>query len=234
MPMILKQRNRHARERMDDPDCDRQLLFNTYRQFSTINSLLSRWKTIYNREIVTACEDPLITYRLLDIGFGGGDLPLKISRWAQEDQIKLEITAIDSDQRAFEYIQQKPRKLPPNIHFRAASSGELVQAGEQFDFVISNHLLHHLSNSELQRILEEAVSLSSKKVLFNDIERSDLGYLLFNLLSRPLFRGSFITEDGLTSIRRSYTFSELKAQIPNSWKVKRIFPFRLLLSYEHK
>lgn len=234
MPILLKQRDRQASERMDDPDCNRQQLFNTYRQFSTINSLLSRWKRIYQSEIAPTCLDPSKTYRLLDIGFGGGDLPLKISRWARRDQINLQITAIDSDPRAFEYVQQSLDQIPEQLQFRAASSGELVEAGEHFDFVISNHLLHHLSGSEFQKILREAVKLSSKKVLFNDIERSDLGYLLFNLLSRPIFRSSFITEDGLISIRRSYTLAELSATIPEAWKVTRIFPFRLLLSYEHE
>lgn len=217
---------------MDDPNCDREELFNTYRQFSTINSLISRWKKIYSQEIRPACADASRTYRLLDIGFGGGDLPIKISNWARRDHINLEITAIDSDSRAFEFVEQL--EVPEKVTFKAISLSELQKEGISFDFVISNHLLHHLRVDELQKILEEAAGLSRKKVLFNDIERSDLGYLFFNLFSRPLFLSSFITDDGLTSIRRSYTAQELETIVPAGWSVSKIFPYRLLLSYEHE
>lgn len=232
MPIFLQQRDTEAREHMDDPNCDREELFNTYRQFSTINSLISRWEKIYNQEIRPACADASRTYRLLDIGFGGGDLPIKISNWARRDHINLEITAIDSDSRAFEFVQHL--EVPEKVTFKAISLSELLKGDSSFDFVISNHLLHHLRIDDLQKILDDASSLSRKKVLFNDIERSDVGYLLFNLFSRPLFRSSFITEDGLTSIRRSYTAQELEAIVPSSWTVSKIFPYRLLLSYEHE
>jgi len=231
MPIFLQQRDTDAREHMDDPNCDRDELFNTYRQFSTINSLISRWEKIYNQEIRPACEDASRTYRLLDIGFGGGDLPIKISNWARRDGINLQITAIDSDTRAFEFVQQL--EVPGNVTFKSISLSELLKEDSSFDFVISNHLLHHLQTDDLQEILNDAVGISRKKVLFNDIERSDLGYLLFNLLSRPIFRSSFITDDGLTSIKRSYTARELDAAVPKNWTVTRIFPYRLLLSYEH-
>lgn len=232
MPLFLQQRDTEAKEHMDDPNCDRQALFNTYRQFSVINSLISRWHKIYAEEILPLCCDSAHTYRLLDIGFGGGDLPIKISRWSKKDRINLEITAIESDKRAYEFVQKLD--VPENVTFRAISSTELLREGARFDFVISNHLLHHLSEEGFQKMLEETTQLSTRRVLFNDIKRSDIGYLLFNVFSRPLFRSSFITDDGLTSIKRSYTVRELQKMIPASWSVTRIFPYRLLLSYEHE
>jgi 2-polyprenyl-3-methyl-5-hydroxy-6-metoxy-1,4-benzoquinol methylase len=232
MPLFLKRRDKNSKERMDDPDCDKQELFNTYDQFSVINSLISRWQFIYKNFIKNACSDPTKTYTLLDIGFGGGDLPIKISKWAKNDRLKLDVTAIETDSRATEYVQGI--ETPPEITFRQISSTDLIKEGQTFDFVISNHLLHHLSDDELLRMLQEARKLSNRRVLFNDIERSDLGYLVFNLLSRPIFRSSFITEDGLTSIKRSFTAEELEEKVPADWIVKRIFPYRLLLSYDHE
>ena len=231
MPFFLKHREKDAKERMDDPNCDKQELFNTYEQFSVINALISRWRSIYINEIRAACIDPGMTYTLLDIGFGGGDLPLKLSGWAKNDGINLDITAIETDKRACEYVDKLD--TPHEISFRQVSSTSLKEEGKTYDFVISNHLVHHLSEEELLQLLDESRALSKRKVLFNDIERSDTGYLLFNLLSRPVFQSSFITEDGLTSIRRSYTAEELRNNIPRGWQVTRIFPYRLLLSYEH-
>ena len=44
-----------------------------------------------------------------------------------------------------------------------------------------------------------------------------------------MFTGSYIREDGLTSIRRSYTAAELAAAAPAGWTVARHAPFRNLL-----
>lgn len=232
MPLFLKERDTTSKEQMDDPNCDRRELFHTYEQFSVINSLISRWNHIYQQRIRPACTNQAKTYTLLDIGFGGGDLPIKIYRWAKKDGIRLHITAIETDRRAYEFVQHL--QVPPAITFRNVSSTDLLKEGKKFDFVVSNHLLHHLTEGELLHLLDESKKLSAGQVLFNDIERSDPGYLLFNVLSRLIFRSSFITQDGLTSIRRSYTARELRNTVPEGWKVHRIVPYRLLLSYEQE
>ena len=231
MPLFLKYRNTSTLEQMDDPDCDREELMNTYRQFRVVNSLISRWKTIYRRHIRPFCRTNNNRCSILDIGFGGGDIPVKLAKWCSSDGITPQITAIDTDPRAWEFVQQQD--TPPTVNYRQISSTEMVKQQKLFDFVISNHLLHHLQEDHFYSMLEEAKKLSKQMVLFNDIHRSDLGYLLFNLLARPIFRSSFITEDGLTSIKRSYTQQELQQKVPEGWTVETLFPYRLLLNYRH-
>ncbi|WP_372636164.1 class I SAM-dependent methyltransferase [Fodinibius sp.] len=231
MPVFLSSRNTTETERMEDPDCDRAELENTYEQFKTINTLVSQWRTLYRNELRPHLRVSAQN-RILDIGFGGGDIPMKLAGWAARDGINLHITAVDSDERAFNFVQQM--EVPDNLEFLNCSSSELLHSGRQYDFVLSNHLLHHLSQKELRSTLSEARRLSRKGVIFNDIRRSDLGYLLFNMLARPVFRSSFITQDGLTSIRRSYTPSELAQAVPPGWQVRKLFPFRLLLTYRHE
>ncbi|MTI86605.1 MAG: methyltransferase domain-containing protein [Balneolaceae bacterium] len=229
MPIFLKYRQPHLTEYMDQENCDPELLENTYRQFNTVNMLLSQWKRIYKYYLKPRMQIGK-RYTLLDIGFGGGDIPIKIAQWAKKDGFDLLITAIEQDPRAIEFVRRK--KAPSNIRYRLISSSDLLEEGTRFDFVISNHLLHHLSNKEKNRLLRESKSLANRLVLFNDIERSDLGYLLFNIFSRLIFRRSYITADGLTSIKRSYTLNELIEQTPYNWKVKRMFPFRILLIHD--
>ncbi len=231
MPLFLSQRDTESRERMDDPNCDREELFNTYRQFSVINALISRWRTIYKRYIHSYALANDYSCSILDIGFGGGDIPIKLAGWCSSDGIRADITAIETDERAFEYVQKLEQR--ETVSFQLTSSTNLLREGKSFDFVISNHLLHHLNGDTFYTTLKEAKLLSTHQVLFNDIERSDPGYLLFNLMSRPIFRSSFITSDGLTSIKRSYTRHELSETAPEDWQVKRLFPFRLLLTYHH-
>lgn len=227
MPLILSHRAAGLQEYMDRSDCDFTKLENTYRYFGYINTLLSRWKQIY-KEMIRPFALQNRTATVLDIGFGGGDIPLKLAYWSAKDKIDLKITAIDPDERAFNFA--KKQVAPENVTFLNCAVGELT--GKQFDFVISNHLVHHLDPKELTEILEQSKRLSKQAVIFNDIRRSDLGYLFFHG-TWPLFRDSFITPDGLTSIKRSYTYKELKGTIPDDWRVRKLFPFRLLLMYEH-
>ena len=230
MPLFLSSRDTQSEERMDDPRCDSEKLTNTYRQFGTINLLLSRWNFLYRTEMKPHFLEEKRSYSLLDIGFGGGDISLNIAKWTDRDNIDLKITAIETDARAVEFAQSL--NAPGNVHFEECSSTELLQRGLKFDFVISNHLLHHLEMQQLQQFLEEAQKLCKGRVLFNDLERSDCAFLFFNLLARPLFRNSFIVQDGLTSLKRSYTFRELKDAVPEGWHLQKLFPFRLLLSFE--
>lgn len=215
---------------MDDPDCDSQALEYTYRQFDMINALISGWRKIYRKNLRPYLQTRTKS-RILDIGFGGGDIPITLSEWAKEDRLDLSITAIDPDKRALEYV--KKVQTSGNIEFLQCNSSELLSSGKQYDFVISNHLLHHLSEGQLREILSDAKQLSRYGIIFNDLRRSDLGYLLFNVFSRPVFRSSFITQDGLTSIKRSYTAEELRQTVPSGWHVQKYFPFRLLLTYFH-
>lgn len=229
-PFVLSERHPELVEFMDREDCDPDLLENTYQQFSTINSLISGWKSIYRNEI-----SPLMqkgeAYSLLDIGFGGGDIPLKLSKWAEEDGFNLRITAIETDQRAYKFIQNR-KEIPDQVTFKHCSSADLLKEQATFDFVISNHLMHHLANTELLELMQEAKQLARQKVIFSDIERSDVGFVLFSGFAEFIFRNSLIAKDGRISIRRSFTQSELQSIIPDDWKVKRQFPFRLQLINE--
>lgn len=231
MPLFLSQRDTTSRERIDDPDCNIEELKNTYRQFGTINSVISQWRRIYLQEIRPSLRTST-PKTLLDIGFGGGDIPIKLAQWASGGGYDLKITAIDPDPRAVDFVQEL--ELPSNIEFLQCRASELDPSKDQFNFVISNHLLHHLNHQQFLEILSQARELSSEAVIFNDIQRSDWAYLLFNTFSRPVFRSSFITDDGLTSIKRSYTYKELEEITPNNWQVESLFPFRLLLKYYHE
>lgn len=222
----LRERDAHALEEMDLPGCDPVRLDRTYAQFSVVNRAVAGWRGIYRTHIRPALS-PTSPTTLLDVGCGGGDVPLLLARWARREGRRLEITAIDPDHRAFEFARR--RRHAPGVTFRQASTAELVAEGLRFDVVISNHVLHHLDSAGLPQFLAESALLSSGTVIHNDIHRSPAAYALFYAASW-LFPGSYIRQDGLTSIRRSYTTAELQAAAPPGWSVARRSPFRNLLT----
>ena len=229
MPFFLKEREAALLEKMDDPDCDPKRLRNTYAQFGAVNRLVSGWERTYRRFVRPLARSREYTH-LLDVGSGGGDIPRKLAKWAAQDGIDLSITAIDPDERAISYAKSRPH--PANVTFRCVSTSDLLRAGETFDLVTSNHLLHHLSSEEVEKICRETAQLSRGLVIHKDLERADLAYLGFAALAKTFFHRSFIAHDGLISIRKSFTRDELQevAQATErGWRVERTFPFHLLL-----
>lgn len=224
--ILLRDRATDAVELMDLPDCDPRRLDNTYRQFGLVNRTISGWRRLYRHEI-----RPLMAARpltLLDIGSGGGDLAVMLARWALRDGLTLEVTGIDPDPRATSFA----RKRPPvrGVTFRQAHSADLVAEGRNYDIVISNHVLHHLSEDDLQQLLKHSEILATGKALHNDLRRSPVAFTLFSVAALP-FPGSFIRADGLTSIRRSYTPGELQEFAPPGWSVQRTTAFHQVLMY---
>lgn len=225
---LLRRRARGLRERMDDPTCDPERLANTYRQFAMVNRLVGGWDAAYRRHLrpLTRPGEPL---RLLDLGCGGGDLLVWLADRFRRDGAEVEALGADPDERAIRFARERP--APPGVRFVRADAARLVVAGERFDVVVSNHLLHHLGDAEVTTLCRELERLGPRLVLHNDIRRSDVALALFPLSSLA-FRRSFVTGDGLRSIRRSFTAAELRRLAPPGWRVERAAPWRLRLLYE--
>jgi len=230
VPVILSQRNPDLMEIMDDPACSREGLNRTYRAFGRMNRMLSQWGRIYRDDIRPFVLKSKRTVTILDIGTGGGDLPRYLSHLAQQDNLSLQITAIDPDERAIRFA--KANTDAQNIEYMQAGSGKMAGNEERFDFVISNHLLHHLAENDILRLCRDAQRLALRKVIFNDIERGDLAWILFSAAAPLLYPNTFIPTDGPLSIRRSFTKNELQKLLPGGWKVKRLFPYRLIAAYD--
>jgi 2-polyprenyl-3-methyl-5-hydroxy-6-metoxy-1,4-benzoquinol methylase len=223
----LAHRETTAVELMDDPGCDLRLLERTYGQFRVVNRLVSGWRRLYVstlRPVLAATRSPT----LLDVGFGGGDIPRRLAGWAHHDGIDVTVTAIDPDPRAAAYVQRAPAG---RVEFRRATSTDLVAEGRTFDVVVSNHLLHHLDPAALQGLLADSEQLARRLAVHNDLRRSVLAHHAYAVATRPLAGRSFLHADGLLSIRRSYRPHELVGVRPG-WSVRAAPPFRLLLQHD--
>ncbi|WP_313823130.1 class I SAM-dependent methyltransferase [Citricoccus sp.] len=230
--LSLRERRPSTVEQMDRPDCDLDALHRTYRGFGVVNPVVAGWQLTYRRWIRPLLETAR-TVTVLDIGSGGGDRPRAVARQARRDGFRVNITAIDPDARAHAWATARP--AVPGLAFRRAVSGDLVAAGERYDVVVSNHLLHHLEPAELDGLLADSERLAVRRAIHSDIRRSPAAYALFSAgagLATPLFPGSFIRPDGLASIRRSYTPGELAAVLRPGWRVHTQLPWRNLAVWD--
>lgn len=224
MPAIthgfMRVREPHLTELMDDPGCDLRKLRRTYAGFRVLNPVVAGWRRTYGaliRPLLSATEHRT----LLDVGSGGGDVARSLARWAARDGLRLRVTGIDPDARAHAYASA----LPPveGVVFRQAW---LHEVDEPCDFVVSNHVLHHLD--DVRGFLDLSARHARVMSVHSDLARSRAAYAAFGVLSAPFFPGSFIRADGLTSLRRSFTADELRGLVPPGWRVVPQHPSRLL------
>ncbi|MGN6272471.1 MAG: methyltransferase domain-containing protein [Protaetiibacter sp.] len=219
----LRERETRLLELMDDPACDPERLATTYRLFGPVNRAVSGWRGLYATRI-RPLLDATRPFRLLDLGSGGGDIARSLAEWARRDGLALDVVAADPDERAFAFAQRVPH---PGVELRRAWASELADAGERFDLVVSNHVLHHLD--DVPGFLAESERLAPR-ALHSDLRRSALAYGLYTAVTWPTARRSFLFTDGRLSIRRSYTVAELEALAPAGWHAEAARPFRVLLT----
>lgn len=216
-------------ELMDNPDCDEALLLRTIRQFTSINRLVSRYRTILKRWVLDDMQ-PGREYHLVDMGAGGCDIDVWLLKAARKRGLNLRITACDIGPRIIAYARSTFGNTP-GLEIRKANLLE-PSFDEPVDYVFANHFLHHLTREEIAQLLHLWQPRVRRRMVFSDLLRSPATYWGYSVLSL-LYPHSFARIDGLISIRRGFLPKEMEALADaathRNFSVHRLFPGRLLL-----
>jgi 2-polyprenyl-3-methyl-5-hydroxy-6-metoxy-1,4-benzoquinol methylase len=205
----------------------------TIRQFRIINTLFSGSRGLVREHFFRIMsQNPEREYTLLDVGAGGCDIAIWAACKARRRGLKLRITALDNDRNSLSVAYQAIRDYP-EISIVEGDARELNQLGA-FDFIFSNHFLHHLDWEEIRAFLENILPRTRIAFLMNDLKRSRWAYLGFTLFSALLTRGSYHFNDGRLSIRRAFLPEEFRSFLQQNFpdcpiKVVETYPARLVL-----
>lgn len=221
-------------EWMDRPDCSARLLENTLRQFAWINRLLTPCHRLLRRHVLRRMRaDPGRGWTMLDIGSGGCDLAVWLIDRCRRERIALSITCLDRDPRVVEFARRRLVGYPEIVLLRGDALALAETPPGSWDFIFSNHLLHHLSTPEISHCLHQVVRACREQCIMSDLVRSRLSYWLYTAAARVLLRNSFAFDDGRLSILRSLTKREamrLVADDPllRTLRVRTVFPGHLV------
>jgi len=180
-------------------------------------------------------REPDRNYTLLDVGAGGCDIAINVVHEARQRGLKLKITAQDNDKRILPIAHQAIRDYP-EIRIIEGNALDLHLLGS-FDFVFSNHLLHHLAWDDIRIFLDSIIAQTRLAFVMNDLKRSNWAYLGFTVFSGLLVQRSFHFYDGRLSIRRGFLPEELRdfvrINFPNrAIQVVETYPARVVLVYK--
>lgn len=226
-------------EIMDDKTCDRSTLFRTVNQFYHINRFLSNSRKFIQQYIINDMEkDTLKSYVFLELGAGGCDIALWLDSYCKRKKITIKIYCLDNDPRIIDYGTKKCSSVP-GISIIHNDISNIASLSIKPDYVFCNHLIHHLSDTQVSDFFIQLASITQRIAVVNDIERSRVAYFLYYCISNLFFRNSYAIHDGCLSIQKSFKLNELarrieRSKLPIHCSVLRRFPFRLLCILDKK
>ena len=170
---------------------------------------------------------------ILDVGTGGGDLPLDLVAAARRSGRRIRVVAVDRDEVTLDYARRRSGEAP-EIEWRTADAFELPFAPASFDLVTASLFLHHFTHDDAVRLLVSFRRLARRAVLINDLERHVLPWAFIAIVARVTRRHPMFVNDAPLSVLRGFTPAELmaaarEAGAADATVVGRI-PYRLLMT----
>lgn len=168
------------------------------------------------------------TLKLLDVGFGDGDMLRRIARWAARRGVTAELVGVDLNPRSELAARAH---TPPELPIRYVTGDYAELAAHHWDVVISSLVAHHMTHEQLVAFLRFMEAQSARGWFVNDLERHGFAHWGFPVLARLMRWHPMVRHDGTLSIARSYRPAEwtpilAEADITDA-VVVRHFPFRL-------
>lgn len=168
------------------------------------------------------------TFRLLDVGFGEGDMLRAIAGWAAGRGIAAELVGIDLNPNSAPAARAA---TPPGVAIDYRTGDYAALAGEGWDFVVSSFVAHHMDEAEIDGFLRFMEREAAAGWLVNDLHRHRFAFYGYPLLARLMRWHPIVRADGRLSIARAFRPAEWRAMLAAAGvegaRVVRRFPFRL-------
>lgn len=197
---------------------------------SRINGLtLARRPTIGFLERIRArgvCDRP---WRILDVGFGAGDMLLAIARWGTSRGVALELAGVDLNPKSAPVAEAK---LDGRARLVTGDYRDL--AGQGWDIILSSLVTHHMTPGQRCEYLRFMDAECARGWLVNDLHRQRLPFAGYPLLASLAFVDPIVRRDGQLSVGRSFRRAEWQAMLAEALpataaecRIFRSFPYRL-------
>lgn len=215
-------------ELMDAPDLAPEIYAAVLRDLARVNRLTRAYHPTLS--FLGRALERRDRVRILDVGFGAGDMLRAISRWCAGHHIAAELIGIDLNPNSAA-IARADTPAAMGIDWRTGDYTDL--AGEGFDIILSSLVAHHMNPVQLRGFLRFMMQEARVGWLINDLHRHRVAALGFPVLARIMRWHAIVRHDGALSIARAYRPEEWPPLLknasinPGEVSVFRAFPYRL-------
>jgi ubiquinone/menaquinone biosynthesis C-methylase UbiE len=168
---------------------------------------------------------------ILDVGAGSGEVARRLADRLRDAALAPRVVALDLQWRHLAVGRLTGAAFATTPV--AADAFRLPFADGAFDFVVSTLFWHHFSPAENRRLLAEVRRVATVGFAMLDLRRHRLAELFVALAGRLIFRSRVSVDDGVASVRQSYTPDEALAvarEVEPASVAVRVFPFRFLVA----
>lgn len=212
-------------ELMDDPAVDPRELRHALDTLNRTNRALGVERRLFEEaQRVAGIAAPSI----LDLGAGGGGF-LQYVHLQSPGRNGTPLIGLDFSPNA------TAREKGDILDFLVGDARRVPLADESVDVVTCSLFLHHFDPPDVQRILREAARVARRGVVVSDLTRSWTSWVVTWAVTRLLSRSRLFHVDGPRSVRAAFTRAEMLELARSAGlagaRVRRTFPFRMLLSW---
>lgn len=148
---------------------------------------------------------PGTTLSLLDLGTGLGDLPRVAVRWAAARGIRLMPVGLELNRVAAALASSA------GVPTALACAGAPPVRDKCVDVVLVSQVAHHLTEASVVHLLQTCDRLARRAAIVADLRRSAIAQTAFWCGARLLRFDAVTVADGMTSIRRGFSRSEMSS-----------------------
>ncbi len=226
------QKRSYKLERIDTGDYTPEEYERFLREISFINRVLGDNRALRKTLLKEIEKENLLTFSVLDVGAGSGELLRAIARFANRQNRKTQLFGLELNARSVRAIGEESKSFTA-IKAVRGDAFSLPFGDDAFDYAICSLFTHHFTDENVMRILAEMNRVARRQIFVIDLHRHAAAYFLYKIFCAAFRIGPLVREDGSLSILRSFTPDELKqiageARLEN-FSVERCFPFRLVL-----
>lgn len=198
-------------EIMDDFSLQGEELRSALDQIAKINQFLGGNKlTLEGIKKLLKNTDVSRTIVIADIGCGNGDMLRMLARFGQKNNINFRLIGIDANAFTINHARILSHDFK-NIEYRCMDIFSEDFTTIHYDIVLCTLTLHHFSDKEIIDIITIFNKNATMGIVINDLHRSKLAYVLFELICFVFNLNKMGRKDGLVSILRGFKKRELEA-----------------------
>lgn len=211
MSTILTPRRRRGVEYLDEPGVDGLVTVRSLRDVAAANRYFGGSSApiaelrVALRELRAQAEGEEIV--LLDVGTGLGDIAARARAVAAGTGIPLRTVGVDASEPLARTAACEA--LPTAL----ADALQLPFADGSVDIVLCSQLLHHFEYDRALALLRELDRVARHRVIVSDLRRSWVAASGIWLVSFPLRFHPVSRHDGVVSVLRGFTRSELEEMV---------------------
>ncbi len=202
-------------ELMDDLSSDGPVIEQTLRELETINRWLGGNYVTINAIHKLTNSSKKETWRIVDIGCGGGDILKLIAKWARRKKLHVELVGVDANPNVIAFAKKNSVGFP-EISYKCIDifSNEFTQL--KADIITATLFMHHFTDRQLSDLLRLLSTQATTGIAINDLHRHWFAYHSINLLTALFSKSPMVKNDAGVSVLRAFRKREWRQILAKS------------------